>query len=62
MTSTYDYDDPAIRQMVEDRHAPEEMFVKRLDGTTLVQIICEADSESWPCVAVVGLRSWVGQA
>lgn len=52
--TTYNFEDPAIAEMVA-RHEPREIW----DGAgTLHSITCDHDGDTWPCPAVVALREW----
>jgi hypothetical protein len=49
----YDFEEEAIRDMVESNHVPGEMVT----GTTR-WVICAQDRDGWPCSVVIALREW----
>lgn len=51
----FDFNDSAIRDMVERNHRPEEK--RRIDGSLRV-VACEECSETWPCFTTLTLRAW----
>jgi hypothetical protein len=49
----YNYEEEAIRDMVEATHVPAEMVTGK--GRT---VICGADVETWPCEVIQSLHNW----
>lgn len=57
MTVNYDMDDPAIRHMIEMRHTPTEVVIRRADAVAaVVRIECECCGGDWPCHPITLLR------
>lgn len=51
----FDFNDPAIREMVGINHKPRESW----DALgRLVSMECEQCGNSWPCRSTLGLRAW----
>lgn len=55
--SNYDFNDPAVRQMVEQNHCPAEEVIRNNRQAT-VYLLCEQDRESWPCSIITAYREW----
>lgn len=49
----YNFEEEAIRDMVEASHIPAEMVT---GGSR--RVVCGADREEWPCTVLLSLREW----
>lgn len=58
----FDFNDPEIRDMVQDNHVPEEVWRhagNRInDYLQLVEVRCAKCQALWPCPTIVALRIW----
>ncbi len=59
MITSYDFDDPEIRAMVNIKHKPIEYYSYSYANTKrLENINCGICAQDWPCSAIKGLRSY----
>jgi hypothetical protein len=49
----YNFEEEAIRDMVEAFHIPAEMVT----GNSR-RVVCGTDTEEWPCTVLLRLRKW----
>lgn len=56
----YDFDDDAIRKMIEKYHFPEENWIalSEEEGDEMESINCSKCFQYWPCIPIQNLRRW----
>lgn len=54
----YDFSDSLIKGMVISNHYPKEIFQNNGYVAYVDKIVCQHCNNTWPCRAIVMLRSW----
>lgn len=53
----YDFSDPAIRDLVDQNHCPDEQYTES-SGFKEVALLCKKDRQPWPCPIIVARRAY----
>lgn len=53
----YDFSDPAIRDLVDQNHCPDEQYTES-SGFKEVALLCKKDRQPWPCPIIQARRAY----
>jgi hypothetical protein len=53
----YDFNEAAIRELVDSNHCPTEQFTQQSTGSTM-ELVCKMDRQIWPCPIITARRAW----
>lgn len=53
----YDFSDPAIRELVDANHCPDEEFTQT-SSFKEVALVCQMDRQPWPCPIIQARRAY----